>query len=339
MTQIQNYYSLTDFENFLFNGIDYKLSSSVLDIIANLEKELGSVEINNDHVSTTSSIKKPFDKKPFEKKPYKNDYGGKKDHRSKNKEISNDQWETIRNFKTTKIETKEGIDKRINDIRILLNKISSKNYDAQKPIFIQSIKDFFDELDQSEDSDNADNLKKLNKVIFDIICSNKVFSELYSNLYKELIEQFDYFNDSLNTTIVNYMESLNNIHYVDPNINYDGFCSYTKLNDNRKAITLFLTNALKNGVLQSDTIIKILNYLLDKSLEYINEHNRTNELEEITENVFIYVSACEKLLANHEIWKDSILTKITSISQMKNKDHPSLSNRIIFKYMDIIDTL
>ena len=95
----------------------------------------------------------------------------------------------------------------------------------------------------------------------------------------------------------------------------------------------------KTGVLEEDIIINLLQYFLDKSLEYIDINIRTNELEEITENLYIITSNIHSLLNNNEKWKTNILPVIISISQMKTKEHESLSNRVLFKYMDIIDSM
>ena len=62
-------------------------------------------------------------------------------------------------------------------------------------------------------------------------------------------------------------------------------------------------------------------------------------MEEITENIFILVTNIYEKVSNNEYWETSIIPVITSISKMKVKEHTSLSNRVIFKYMDIMDLL
>jgi hypothetical protein len=59
----------------------------------------------------------------------------------KSKDRSSMDWENVRvpTFVPTKIETKEGIEKQINDFRILLNKISSKNYETQRDLIFNKI--------------------------------------------------------------------------------------------------------------------------------------------------------------------------------------------------------
>ena len=340
-----NYYTLHDIEKILFDGIQYVLQVDTLEIIKKLEKDLKIIDDPENPPKKTHD--KMFDRghnndrRNMNTKKVDNRYG--KHSNSNLKELTNNDWETVRSFKTTKIEVKKGIEKNINEIRILLNKISNKNYDTQKTLIKDSIVEFLklnEELGQElkEDEDKEEDINKLVKSIFDIISTNKFFSELYAKLYKELMESFGFFHDILHKNIDKYKESIQYIVFVDPNKDYDGFCANTKQNDNRKAMAQFILNMYKNNVLEVDVILDILTFLLQKSTEYIDIENRINEVEEITENIYILVANSPTLLVNDN-WKTNILPVIISISQKKIKDHKSLSNRIIFKYMDIIDSI
>lgn len=315
------YYSIEDFNEILSNGINYILEDEVINKIKELEILINVPQYD----LQTKPIKKYFEKKKnFEK--------DKKFYSSN--EITNDDWQLIRNFKPTTIEVKDGIEKQINDIRILLNKISSKNYESYKNTIISDITLFM------ENNTNEDDHKRIVKIIFDIVSSNKFYSVIYADLYKELIKQFSIFNDELLNFISSFKTNFHNINYIDPNIDYDGFCNYTKQNDNRKAIVTFICNMVKNEMLAIGIIIDIIIYLQDLMLIYIKEKNRTNEVEEITENIFIFITQCYKLFdsLNCEEWL-IIKNNILVFSTMKIKDNISLTNRSIFKHLDILDTI
>lgn len=342
------FYSIADFENIKFSGFQYTLPKTLIDLVKKIE---GEIQIQDTYEKKTNDYddKKYNHHKNMKRTDHKhNRHNNNNNYNNRQTVILNEDWESIRNFKSTKIETKEGIEKSINNIRILLNKISIKNYETQKKIILDSIQEFFKNNEIfEEDSDTnikinenkKEDIDKLTQAIFDIVSTNKFFSEIYANLFNEMIGQFPIFKEILIQYIDTYKSSIEHIHYIDPNKDYDGYCLYNKKNDNRKAITLFIVNMCKNKILEEKYITDILQYFLDKSLEYIDLENRTNELEEITENLFIITSNIHNIMVNNEEWNYNLLPLIIKISQMKIKEHKSLSNRVIFKYMDIIDSM
>ena len=363
-------YFLKDIENIIATSVKYTLPNDILDIIKKLELELNcsntpnfdkpdSRKNYNTHTHTHTNIPiilPSFSSQTNIKHNINNEW-------ERNK-IDNTSVESTIKFKATKIVLKEGVDKYINDIRINLNKLTDKNYDVQKNIIIEKIdiiKNHKYENENDNDNENKvdtlnpnqeqktlnDDMNKVTKVIFDIASSNKFFSELYAKLYKELIQHFDIFQTIINEHIDTFKYSINNILYIDPNTDYDGYCKYTKTNDQRKAHCMFIVNLIKNNVLDIDVIYDILQYFLTKSLEFIHMENKNIEVEEITENIFIIVTNIYSFIQlyinnnpdENNQWKTNILPNIIKISQMKLKEYPSISNRAIFKYMDIIDTI
>lgn len=316
------YYTIAEIEQIKMAGFVYTLPETILQVLQVLENDLQITNVDSAEPHKKTEDAKP--RRPNDHRNYRN---------QKTKEVTSDDWELIRSFKSTKIEKKEGVEKNINHIRVLLNKISNKNYDTQKIVLLDSIAECIQESGSPED------IEKINQAIFDIVSTNKFFSEIYAQLYKELMERFPVFGDILQKYIQVYKRSIDEIHFVDPNKDYDGFCSYTKINDHRRAMTLFMVNMFKNGMLQQETVTDMLQHFLNRTLEYMDSENRSNELEEITENVFLIISNIQTQMGGNETWNTVLLPIIIRISQMKFKDHVSLTNRVIFKYMDIIDSI
>jgi len=319
------YYSLDDIENLIFNGIEYQLPQSVIDTIKFIEKELNLPP----EVEPSQETRKPNSGKRHQSSSSGGGGGG---HRRGQNNKNTEDWNALRSFKSTKIETKEGTEKACNDVRILLNKISNKNYETQKNLILEFIRNFFIESSDEEQ-------EKLANVVFGIVSTNQFFIELYSDLYKELINNFTIFKTILDNFVVPFHHTIDIINYKDPEIDYSAYCDYIKINDVRKSNSKFVVFMYKHSFIEKTRVVDILEYFLDKSLEYIDIENKTNEIEEITDNIFIFFTQLQPLLLNDENWKTNIITKIIKISQMKIKEHPSLTNRIIFKYMDIIDSL
>jgi hypothetical protein len=209
-----------------------------------------------------------------------------------------------------------------------MNKLSLKNYDTQKDAI-------FSMLDEVPEENQA----RVLNIILDIVCGNKFYSELYADLYKELVSRFEMFRDSLNEIVERYSETLEKIHYVDHNVDYDGFCNYTKMNDSRKANASFIVQLMKKTVLPKDSVISILRDLVGLLKSYIDEDNRVNEFDEITENLFLIISQSKGHIENDPIWSSDILPAVQYFAKQTVKDHKSLSSRAVFKYMDILESM
>jgi hypothetical protein len=348
------YYELSELENMSFSGSEYMLSDLITNLLNSLETEVvaqNAIETaaNSTVRQTPDFTKKMFDtnnnnnNKPFDKKRHGSGYQTNTIVcRNVRGQTSNVDWERDKTssepiFKITKMETKEGVEKRINEIRVALNKISKKNYEAQKTAIIQHIDSFYE--NESNAETRVADIGKISQYIFDIASSNKFFSELYAELYRELIGKYDIFGTILTDFVNHFSENIQHIHYVNSDKDYDGYCNYVKMNDNRKATSTFIVNLMKNGILPNQTVMQIIRFFMSQIVKYIDEPDCINEVEEITENLFIFVSQSQGELSKLDEWTSDFVPKIQSIAKMKVSEHKSISNRVIFKYMDIVDSL
>lgn len=344
-------YNLDDYNKIVFGGLCCNLSNDTMVIINALINEINKSESLSSTSQTTTYQKYPDNK--YKKLMQPNNLVYNK--RSKlPKSASDTDWQTVRvPFKTTQIEKKEGIEKSVNEIRICLNKISNKNYDTQRDAILELLKIITEKEVDEDNEDNEDNedkkqeeqdkkgdseIKRVALAIFDIASNNKFFSEIYADLYNDLINKYSIFNEIISPFIKTYTDSIREINYVDPNVEYDKFCEYNKKNDRRKALSAFITNLMKKGILQKSTVIDIILLFQELVFTYIDEPNKSNEVEEITENIFILVTSSYLACNGITEWA-TVLENIVKCSQFKTKDKAGLSNRAIFKYMDILDNL
>ena len=239
-------------------------------------------------------------------------------------------------FKPTVIMEKqnEGPEKTMHDIRSALNKISNKNYEVNRDMIIELLQTIV----LSDKEEKEEDLKKIGNNIFDIASTNKFFSEIYARLYKDISEKFpEVFNKILVTFLEGFTNTMKTIEYVDQKENYDKFCSYNKENDRRKATSMFITNLVKNHVIKPEILSNIIGNIQEILRTYMNEANRTNEVEEIVENMYI-------LFTNDQIYlkscaKSPLIEVVREFSKMKPKEMPSVSSRAIFKCLDILDKI
>jgi len=339
-------YSINNIESILAAGFQPKLMQSIIDIINTLDAELQvPEEIPTTAVNTSSVGHFPRKEKALSENTHhhgsqgqhggKNKYGNAKKNNRKQIEVSAEEWDSmIAASSVIKRPETDGLEKELNNIRIFMNKISTKNYDTQHAVITDSIRNYMINANESKEE-----VAKLFQTMMGIIGTNKFFSELYANLFKEWFVLFPVLMEHWIPQMEQCKHSIDDIRSIDPNVDYDGYCNYTKINDKRRAYTTFIANLSKKNVISEESVCNLLSYYLQKTIEYIDEKGRSNEVEEITENVHILTSIISSNMANNDTWKTYIVPTLIQISQMKMKEHASLTNRVVFKYMDIIDTM
>uniref|UniRef100_A0A6C0EU55 MIF4G domain-containing protein n=1 Tax=viral metagenome TaxID=1070528 RepID=A0A6C0EU55_9ZZZZ len=316
------YYTLEEI-NLLINDKNYYLNKEVITVLDLLKTDVAVYATINEEIPN-----KKYEKNADQKNRYKKMHNNHVDGDLENK------WDKQKIFKGIKKEEKIGIDKYIDEIRILLNKISDKNYEVNKDSIIQKIKDCLEDNEESNDD-----MKRVVTVLFDIAKSNKFYSQIYAKLYKELIDNFPFFNDTVVPFVNQFMDSLNNLVYVESSVDYDGFCNYNKTNENRRASMAFIVNLMKNEVELPIHILDIVLHFQNLAIKFIDEENRVNEVDEITELLNIVILMINDTYKVDDKWMNEILPKIKMFSSFKIKEKVSLSSRSIFKYKDIVDKL
>jgi hypothetical protein len=340
-------YTLDDFDKLIFSETKYVLPSSVFDIFKTIEQNIDTSLFT---ANTTTHTTKRDDhyygngsgggSKEYSTKPSyhtkssssSSSHSKNKGHHKKDASPTAEDWGLMRSFKTTKIETKTGVDKMINDIRIHLNKMSATNYAKQRDTIISEIRQYLE-----SELATPENTEKISSAIFQIASSNKFLSELYSDLYAELIREFPLFGDLLNEFVSSFHETVDTIEYIDPEENYDEFCRITKANDKRKSTTTFIANAMKKRIVELSVVMRLLRAFLDTTIENTQQPDRVNQIEEIVENIFILVSMSVTELRTLPEW-DDVFSNIRLLSDgNSHTNFKSTSNRIVFKFMDILD--
>jgi hypothetical protein len=322
-------YTLKDFTDITFNGFDIRLPEETLVIITELSQQVGS----------PTYVKTPtFHKRENVLKMSGNDSVGGNEFKRKKKNrpteiLNDDDWETIRTFQATKIEQKVGIEAQIDLMRSWLNKMSDKMY--VEPC--DKIMEILNQLITEGISDS--DMLRVGTTIFDIASNNRFYSKLYADLYTKLIENYQVMRNIFNENLASFMELFNCIEYVDSEKDYDRFCKINKDNERRRALSLFFVNLTTNKIISEDKLKEMACGLLNKLLSFIVEENRKNEVDEITENIALLYSYNKQLYDTCEEKFEGISfgEMIEKLAHCKAKTYPSLSNKAIFKFMDLVE--
>lgn len=256
----------------------------------------------------------------------------KKKKRTKNNEISSDDWEAIRNFQATVKNEKTGMDKIKDTMRCEINKIADKNYEAQKIIIMEILRENILVW-------TSDELKTVGELIIEVSSANRFYSKLYCDLIGEIIKTYDFITPLLEDFKKNVNESYENLSVEEfsASDDYNELCKKNNKNESRKAKGLFLVNLMLEEFLEVEFITNLIINLQNKLINGIDDSDNNEMNEEISEIVFILLENSYTFLKQEDNTEwGKILKNIENISEMKN-NNKGLSNKTIFKQMDILD--
>ena len=126
--------------------------------------------------------------------------------------------------------------------------------------------------------------------------------------------------------------------YCDANEDYDRFCDITKQNEKRKALSKFLMICVEYEIIEIESMEKIILDFIKKINILIEEKENENAVDEIVANLTIMILSSLKTFNNMSS-HDKIFKDIEVLSELNVKEHPSLSNKTLFKFLDIVDEL
>lgn len=326
---IRNVYTLENINEILYQGFEYTLPDKTLDIISKLSSEVGSP----DYIKTPVFQRR---ENPMKVESVTKESGGFKKKRGKPHEnLSNEDWELLRTFQSTKLEEKSDIDSQIDNIRVNLNKLSDKNYIDIRNKIINIIDNLLSE------SIDCEEMSRVSSIIFDIASTNRFYSKIYADLYSDLSTKYDIMKNIFENNFKKFIDLFNTIEYIDPKVNYDKFCEINKTNEKRKALASFYLNLMHNGIIDKNQIMVITRNLLEQIYNFILQDDKKNEVDELAETVAILYN---KGIYQHDEGVDymkiegfTISEIIIKIANSKVKDFNSLTNKTLFKFMDLID--
>jgi len=291
-------YTLDKIKEVKAGGFDFSLPNSAKELIMNLSKLVGSPDY----------IKTPIFKKKKQQHP----------------QNMGPDWEMLKKFKPTEKVERTDNEKIIQTIKTSLNKITDKNYDAMREsILADMIK-----------LEGTDEMTIVQDTIFMTASSNRFYSKVYAKLYCCFIEKYPYFSERINSEMGNYISQFSSIKKVNSDEDYELFCEINKENERRKALTEFFVNLMFEGVVEGASLVDSFEKLYDVLMNMINDSEQKHSVIEISENMFILINTGKSAFADS--WED-LRKKVGIVAKMSVKKNPGLSNKSLFKFMDIMD--
>jgi hypothetical protein len=280
---------------------------------------------------------------------------------SRTQQIPNNEWANILAFQKTELQKKEGIEARMDNIRSYLNKLTDKTYDVMLENLVQELGEIFKTTGEASAADiesgvagagahedEFNTLAIMNRValsIFNTASSNSFYSAIYARLFNDLMGRYDVFQNVFETNLSGFMALFETIEYCDPKKNYDKFCDINKANEKRKAMSLFIVNLMKIGIVEKMQVLTIMKQLQELMYANMRQEGKTNEVDELAENLYIIVKNSHMNLKDAKKEPEIAemftrrLEQITEISKLKIKSKPSITNKTIFKHLDMLDEI
>ena len=309
-------YTLDDYNTIIFDGIQLELPKNTIELITSIANQVGA----------TDYIKTP----QFPKRANLKEVSLGNRRRQKTQEINDDDWDVIRNFQATDLKKSEGINVSIDEIRKLLNKVTEKTYDKLFPQICSEI----DKIIEA----NIEPVSKVGDTIFTIASGNTFYSNMYAKLYKSLMDKYSVMRNIFMSNFQKFSSVFTTIEYCSPNENYDKFCENNKNNEKRRALGMFYINLMKEGVIKNETMIEIIQNIQTYFMSKIHEEGNKDIIDELSENIYIFITNCNSHLEDEDEWED-ITSIVEKISKSKVSEYPSITNKTIFKHMDILDEI
>jgi len=312
-------YTISDFENIKWaNNSGFVLPATTIELINSLSEQVGSPNYVKTPSFTNNNEKPNYKKK---RRPVD--------------DIKTDDWQSIRSFQKTEFVKKDGIEKEIDGIRLLINKLTEKTYDK----ITEKLFDILDLLEETESDTTY--INKIGHFIFTTATSNKFNSHIYATLASELKYRYKFMTSIIVDNITEFMTLFENMTFVSPDENYDKFCEMNIVNEKRRAMSLFLTSLYHTNVITLDFVFdnikNIQNMIVNE--ENMKNSNKTTENEELVENLYILLTNISvPVLKSYSGWGE-IYNNIVKIKTVDTKICLGISSKTKFKHMDILDKL
>ena len=338
-TQMQKY-NLQQVNAIMFAGFEYLIPDETINAFNFLTSQIGSSAFVNSNVFQKREVKEVTDDQTSG-----GDQGFKSDRRRKKgnrgMEVSNEDWDSIRSFQTTKIEQKGGFDALIDKLRLSMSKLTKDKYLLIRDQIISALNEI---VEAEPDHDIL--MERIGNIMLDIVLSNKTLLKLYADLYSDLLGTYVWLRQSIDNHFLRYLDLFKDMKYYDSDKDYDKFCDMNVTNEKRKLTSQLFVYLSLNGLLPRRSMYELLISLLKTMSEYINMPDKKFEVDEITENMAILFNKeiIRSVEDSNNYDKDlyiinglNIIELITVFAKSKAKDYKSLSNKSIFKCMDLVE--
>lgn len=213
----------------------------------------------------------------------------------------------------------------LSELYKILNKISTKTYDKLS----SSIIEYFKKIDDVE------LYTELSEKMFEIVSSNGFYSNMYANLFNDMMNVNKHFKVLFMDKLNGYVNEINQLEYVSPNENYDKYCLYVKKVDSIESVTKFIIDCAKLNVCSVSDVMNLILSFQKSIIDNIDNKDKLIENEAYVNNIYLVVKEYSDFLSFNDEWE----FVCRNIQFLKDESGSGKNNKIRFKLMDIDDLI
>lgn len=350
-------YSYNDIQTIKENGFAYELPEYTLMVINKISKQVGAptyiktpifkkhrpqMDATNHtlpaHTNTSTSFHTSQTHKDGATESGWRTSAGRRRKKGTPSSVKEQEWDTIRNFETTKMaKANDECEKALHQIRSMMNKLSETTYDTIKDDILMKLY----ELKEAQLID-VDQTNTLWSSICDLIittsCINSFYSKQYVMLLKDMYLKYNTVKDEFVKVLHKCMETFYDIEYVDPQSDYDKYCENNIVCNRRRSLATFIANMHMLELFTNDEYTTILYKLITVLQCKITEANNNYVCEELSEVIYCLLGDNYETLRTLDSFTE-YATIMRNISTMKRRSQPSITNKVIFKFCDIMECI
>ena len=206
---------------------------------------------------------------------------------------------------------KEGMNKVVADVVSHLNKLSDDSYAAEA----RNIVDLVGQLVEPED------LERVGVVVLDTCSANKFYAKLYAKLFSALPA----LHFLLPNRVAQHKAEFERLPAGSPE-DYDLFCEVKLAADKRAAFSAFLIGLVHYKTLPADAATSMVGYLQGLIEARMDNASKKAEIDEMVDHLYQFATQTKVKI---DVFK--------KMAAMDRAQHPGLSNKALFRYLDIVE--
>lgn len=221
-------------------------------------------------------------------------------------------------------------DSVIVSLQSIINKLTESNYEEM----LHKCKELFIPIFEDVNADEA-YLETISENLFVLTSMNGL--KVYADFYTDMLSCFPVLYAVFHESTKRSLQRLSTIRYVNPDVDYDGFCESNKENESLRKVVLFFKHLFTNKILAEDNYIQLCNTIMLLMITNLQAENRKDLTEEYAELLsIVYIQ--EVLRKSTELFLEkSFHACIRFLANSKKSAFPSLSSKTIFKCMDMME--